>query len=106
IAKTVAESPLVKTALFGCDPNWGRIMAAAGRSGVAFDPDRAVLLLGKICVFRNGQGTSYDAGAAHHYLGSSEITLLLDLHCGSAEATVWTCDFSYEYVKINAEYHT
>lgn len=106
IAKTIAESPLVKTALYGCDPNWGRIMAAAGRSGVAFDPDRAVLHLGEICVFRNGQGTFFDAGAAHHYLGSPEITLLLDLHGGSSEATVWTCDFSYEYVKINAEYHT
>lgn len=106
IAKTIAESPLVKTALYGCDPNWGRIMAAAGRSGVAFDPDRAVLHLGEICVFHNGQGTSFDTNTAHASLSAPEVTLLLDLHSGSAEATVWTCDFSYEYVKINAEYHT
>jgi glutamate N-acetyltransferase/amino-acid N-acetyltransferase len=106
IAKTIAESPLVKTALYGSDPNWGRILAAAGRSGVDFDPDRAVLRLGEICVFRNGMGVSFDAKAAHTYLSSPEVAILLDLYSGSTEATVWTCDFSYEYVKINAEYHT
>jgi glutamate N-acetyltransferase/amino-acid N-acetyltransferase len=106
IAKTIAESPLVKTALYGSDPNWGRILAAAGRSGVDFDPDRAVLRLGEICVFRNGMGVSFDAKAAHTYLSSPEVAILLDLYSGSTEATVWTCDFSYEYVNINAEYHT
>lgn len=106
IARTIAESPLVKTALYGCDPNWGRILMAAGRAGVAFSPESIEVLLGDICVCRDGQGVPFDAQAAHDYLGESEVRLLIDLHVGDAQATVWTCDYSYDYIKINAEYHT
>jgi glutamate N-acetyltransferase/amino-acid N-acetyltransferase len=106
IAKTIAESPLVKTALFGNDPNWGRILMAAGRAGVAFAPDLAEVLLGEIVVFREGTGVEFDERAAHEYLKSPEVRVILDLHSGAQTATLWTCDFSYDYVKINAEYHT
>jgi len=106
IAKTIAESPLVKTALYGNDPNWGRILMAAGRAGVAFAPESAEVRLGEILVFQDGTGVDFDAEAAHDYLKSTDVRILLDLHSGSQSATVWTCDFSYDYVKINAEYHT
>ncbi len=106
IAKTIAESPLVKTALFGCDPNWGRILAAAGRAGVAFDPGQAYVALGGIPVFDRGRGLPFDAAAANCYLRQEEVSLLVDLRQGSEAAIAWTCDFSYDYVRINAEYHT
>jgi glutamate N-acetyltransferase/amino-acid N-acetyltransferase len=106
IAKTIAESPLVKTALFGNDPNWGRILMAAGRAGIAFSPEAAEVLLGDIAVFRDGTGVAFDADAAHAYLKSPEVKIILDLHAGNSSATVWTCDYSYDYIKINAEYHT
>jgi glutamate N-acetyltransferase/amino-acid N-acetyltransferase len=106
IAKTIAESPLVKTALFGNDPNWGRILMAAGRAGVPFAPATAEVLLGDIAVFREGTGVPFDEMAAHDYLKSNEIRITVDLHAGSHQATVWTCDYSYDYIKINAEYHT
>ncbi len=106
IARTIAESPLVKTALFGCDPNWGRIMMAAGRAGVAFDPALGEVRLGDLTVFRAGMGVTFDPKEASAYLSKREVRLVLDLHAGSAEATVWTCDLSYDYVRINAEYHT
>jgi glutamate N-acetyltransferase/amino-acid N-acetyltransferase len=106
IARTIAESPLVKTALFGCDPNWGRLLMAAGRAGVAFDPESVEVLLGDIVVCRDGQGVAFDEAAAREYLGESEVRIVVDLHVGEEQATVWTCDLSYDYVKINAEYHT
>lgn len=106
IAKTIAESPLVKTALFGNDPNWGRILMAAGRAGIAFAPESVDVLLGDIVVFQEGTGVAFDEQAAHDYLKSPEVRITLDLNAGSQSATVWTCDFSYDYVKINAEYHT
>lgn len=106
IARTIAESPLVKTALYGCDPNWGRIMMAVGRAGVAFDPEAVEVFLGDICVCRNGQAVAFDAEAAHAYLKQPEVQVLVDLHIGEGEASVWTCDYSYDYIKINAEYHT
>lgn len=106
VARTVAESPLVKTALFGKDPNWGRILAAAGRAGVPFDPGATEAWLGDIVVFQNGCGAEFDALEAHEYLAAPEVKISLDLHCGQARASVWTCDYSYDYIRINAEYHT
>ena len=106
IAKTIANSPLVKTALFGCDPNWGRILAAAGRAGVDFDPKAIELRLGDILLVQNGEPAQYSEQEAHEYLLQKNI--LIDLSVGNERwgATVMTCDFSYDYVKINAEYHT
>lgn len=106
IAKTVAESPLVKTALFGCDPNWGRILAAAGRAGVPFDPKAVSVWIGDQVVCAAGSSVEFDRDAAHAYLKSEDVRLTVDLNTGDASAVVWTCDYSYDYVKINAEYHT
>jgi glutamate N-acetyltransferase/amino-acid N-acetyltransferase len=106
IAKTVAESPLVKTALFGNDPNWGRILAAAGRSGVKFNVDDTEILLGEIPVCMKGQSVPFDEKVAHRYLMGKEVQITIDPHEGEAQASVWTCDYSYDYIKINAEYHT
>lgn len=106
IAKTVAESPLVKTALFGNDPNWGRILAAAGRAGVEFNVNAADILLGGIPVCAKGGAIPFDEKAAHRYLNAKEVEITIDLHDGEEQASVWTCDYSYDYIKINAEYHT
>lgn len=106
IAKTIAESPLVKTALFGNDPNWGRLLMAAGRAGVPFDPNRLSVYIGSFLVFANGTRMDFDRDGAHDYLKSKEIEIVLDLDSGDDSATVWTCDYSYDYIKINAEYHT
>ncbi len=106
VARTIAESPLVKTALFGCDPNWGRILAAAGRAGVPFTSEDATVHVGDICVYRDGRAAEFDALAAHDYLRSPEVRIALDLAHGPAEAAFWTCDYSYDYIRINAEYHT
>ncbi|HLK58905.1 MAG TPA: bifunctional glutamate N-acetyltransferase/amino-acid acetyltransferase ArgJ [Chthonomonadaceae bacterium] len=106
IAKTVAESPLVKTALFGNDPNWGRLMMAAGRAGVPFDPNKMDVRLGEHLVCSEGHSVPFDRNAAHDYLTGSEILIVFDMNTGDETATVWTCDYSYDYIKINAEYHT
>lgn len=106
IARTIAESPLVKTALFGNDPNWGRILAAAGRAGVPLDPDRVAVDLCGFEVYRSGSGVPFDAEAARAALQGDEVAITVDLGMGSASAKYWTCDFSYDYVRINAEYHT
>ncbi len=106
-AKTVATSPLMKTALFGNDPNWGRALAAIGRSGARVNPERVSLRLGEFQLLQQGEPLDFDAAAAHHWLaGAAEVKLVADLGVGQAEATVWSCDFSYKYVEINAEYHT
>jgi glutamate N-acetyltransferase / amino-acid N-acetyltransferase len=106
VARTIAESPLVKTALYGCDPNWGRLLMAAGRAGVDFDMDLVEAQIGPYTVCRNGQSVPFDVDGASSYLKSKEVTLKVDLHSGGAEATFWTCDYSYDYIKINADYHT
>jgi len=106
IAKTVAESPLVKTALFGNDPNWGRLLMAAGRAGVPFDPNRIDVRIGDHTVCVEGGSVEFDRDAAHGYLTGDTVQIVLDLNTGDECATVWTCDFSYDYVRINAEYHT
>ena len=107
VAKTIANSPLVKTALFGNDPNWGRILAAAGRGGVAFDPERVEIALAGTTVYRDGMPTDFNGYVVSEAMKSKEVAILVDFHQpGGETATVWTCDFSYDYVKINAEYHT
>lgn len=106
-AKTVATSPLMKTALFGNDPNWGRALAAIGRSGARVNPEQVSLRLGEFQLVQQGEPLDFDAVAAHDWLaGVNEVKLVADLGVGQAEASVWSCDFSYKYVEINAEYHT
>jgi len=105
-ARTIAESPLVKTALFGCDPNWGRIVAAAGRSGAALDPRMVEVRIGEHCVCQRGGAAAFDASIVRSYLGNDEVELNIDLGAGTASSRIFTCDLSYDYIKINAEYHT
>jgi len=106
-AKTVATSPLMKTALFGNDPNWGRALAAIGRSGAHVDPRRVSLQLGQFQLVAQGEPVDFEAATVAQWLSQSdEVKLEANLGVGQAEATVWTCDLSYKYVEINAEYHT
>jgi glutamate N-acetyltransferase/amino-acid N-acetyltransferase len=105
-AKTVATSPLVKTAIFGADPNWGRILAAIGRSGAQIDPARVALWLGDVGLVAGGEPLPFDQAAARAALQASEVSFTADLGLGPGQATVWTCDLSYKYIEINAEYHT
>lgn len=106
IARTIAESPLTKTALFGNDPNWGRILAAAGRAGVPFDATKVGLHIGAMELVKEGEPVAVDESAAREIISRDEVDIRLDLHNGDAAATIYTCDFSYDYVRINAEYHT
>jgi glutamate N-acetyltransferase/amino-acid N-acetyltransferase len=106
MAMTVATSPLVKTAAYGEDSNWGRILAAMGRSGVSFDPAKADISFGKLCVFRHGAPTAVSAEKAREPLKAKEVTLRIQLHAGNAEGFYWTCDFTGQYVDINARYRT
>jgi glutamate N-acetyltransferase/amino-acid N-acetyltransferase len=106
-ARTIANSLLVKTAIHGGDPNWGRLVAAAGRSGVPFDLSRAAVHIGGIVLFEHGQPHDANAERAAAHLSGKEIDVELDLGTGGAErATIWTCDLSAEYVRINADYRT
>jgi glutamate N-acetyltransferase/amino-acid N-acetyltransferase len=105
-AMAVAKSPLVKTAFFGQDPNWGRILCAAGYSGASIDPEKATLAIGGIVVARGGMNAAADVKALQKVMAGNDILVELDLGVGGGAATVWTCDFSYEYVKINADYST
>jgi glutamate N-acetyltransferase / amino-acid N-acetyltransferase len=106
-AKTIANSPLVKTAVHGGDPNWGRLVAAAGRSGARFVLEQATVEVGDVLLFRNGQPYDENAPDAATLLQDSDIDIHLDLGTGgSGEATAWTCDLSAEYVRINGEYRT
>jgi glutamate N-acetyltransferase/amino-acid N-acetyltransferase len=105
-AKVIANSLLVKTAIHGGDPNWGRLIAAAGRAGVAFDLSRASVMIGTIVLFKDGKPHDELAPQAASYLKNKELTVLVDLGAGTASSTVWTCDLSAEYVKINADYRT
>jgi glutamate N-acetyltransferase/amino-acid N-acetyltransferase len=106
-ARTIANSLLVKTAVHGGDPNWGRLVAAAGRSGVPFDLTRAAVRIGGIELFRDGQPHDENADKAAAYLSGKEIDIEVDLGTGGSEqATIWTCDLSAEYVRINADYRT
>ena len=107
VAKTIANSPLVKTAIHGADPNWGRIVAAAGRSGVPFDVNRATVHVGGVLLFENGLPHDESAPEAEKHLKQTEIRIDVVLGTGGGgNATVWTCDLSAEYVRINGEYRT
>jgi glutamate N-acetyltransferase / amino-acid N-acetyltransferase len=106
-ARAIANSPLVKTAIHGGDPNWGRLVAVMGRSGSAFSLDRAAVRIGPVELFRNG--TPYDdrAPQAAEYLSGTDIQIEVDLGTGGpGKSHMWTCDLSAEYVRINAEYRT
>jgi glutamate N-acetyltransferase/amino-acid N-acetyltransferase len=109
VVRTISNSNLIRTALFGRDPNWGRIMAAVGRSGVEVNPDRVDIIIGSkkvVPVARNGRHVEYDQKRLKQILKSSRIRIIVDLHQGDACAVGWGTDFSYEYVRINAEYTT
>jgi glutamate N-acetyltransferase/amino-acid N-acetyltransferase len=105
-AKAIANSPLVKTAIHGGDPNWGRLIAVAGRAGVAFQLEHARVTIGTVALFRDGRPYDDLAPDAAAYLKNDELTLTVHLGAGEATSTVWTCDLSADYVKINAEYRT
>ena len=106
-ARAIANSPLVKTAVHGGDPNWGRIVAVAGRAGVRFELGRARVAIGGVELFRDERIFSDREPAAAEHLRTSEVTIAIDLGTGgTGAATVWTCDFSAEYVRINADYRT
>ncbi len=107
VADTVAHSPLVKTAFFGEDANWGRIMCAAGRAGVPLDPNHIDIYFNRVKMVRGGQGCGPQAEAeATQVLRQSEFAVTLDLHQGQGQAAILTCDFSIDYVKINADYRS
>ena len=106
-ARAIANSPLVKTAVHGGDPNWGRLVAVAGRAGVAFDLGRARVRIGEAELFRDGQIFADEEPAAAEHLKGSKVTIGVDVGAGgNGTATVWTCDLSAEYVRINADYRT
>ncbi len=107
VAKSIAHSMLVKTAWAGADPNWGRLMAAVGYSGVALDAEKIAIWFGDlpICV-NGGRAPEYDEGAAHAYLEQREYSIRIALGLGEGRCRFWTCDLSAEYVRINAEYST
>jgi len=108
VAYTVAHSPLVKTAVFASDPNWGRILAAVGRAGLDdLDINDISLYLGDVCIVSNGgRDPDYSEVMGQNVMGEEEITVRVTLNRGGEQATVWTTDLSYDYVKINAEYRT
>ena len=111
-AMAVARSCLTKTAIYGADPNWGRILAAVGYSGIEVDPDRVALWLSSgdqsvtVQLVREGSPCQYDEDEAKSTLAGDEVLIAVELGLGSGEATVYTCDLSHEYVTINAMYHT
>ena len=105
-AKAIANSLLVKTAIHGGDPNWGRLIAVAGRAGVEFELDGAVVTIGPIVLFKDGAPHDELAPAAAEYLKGKEIAVGVHLGAGASSSTVWTCDLSAEYVRINADYRT
>lgn len=107
IARTIAQSPLVKTAFFGRDPNWGRVLAAAGRTGIPLDTEAIQLFIGDIQIVKDGMGVGGEAEEqAKEYMKLPEWTLRLNLGLGEAVHSVITCDLSLDYVKINADYRT
>ena len=115
IAKTIAGSSLVKSAVFGRDPNWGRIAAAAGRAGVKFHQDELNIKLGDMTLMQNGQPQNFDRSAASNYLKQAAageylkqdtVLIAVNIGVGTGKSTAWGCDLTYKYVEINAEYTT
>lgn len=106
VARAIANSPLVKTAIAGCDPNWGRILCAAGYSGARFNPERVDIRVNRFYLCRKGLDTGFDEAAASREFDREELTVHIDLHAGSARARFWTCDMTHDYITINASYRT
>ena len=107
VAKAIAHSPLVKTAWAGCDPNWGRLMAAIGNSGAEIDPERIDIWFGELRICRDGgRAAELDQAAAHAYLKQPEFSITIELNQGQGSCVFWTTDLTAEYVHINADYST
>ncbi len=106
VARTIANSPLVKTALAGADPNWGRILAAAGRAGVRFDPACVEIRLAGITVCRRGHAYPFGERAAHKRMLARVVPIVVNLRAGQGRARIWTCDLTEDYVRINASYRS
>ncbi len=106
VGLAIANSPLVKTAFFGADPNWGRIICAAGASGVPIEENNVIIALNSFEIFKHGSPTHFNETSLRSSLGQSDIICAVDLGMGHAEAVIYTSDISYEYIKINAEYTT
>ena len=106
VARTIAESPLFKTALHGGDPNWGRILAAAGRAGIALDPDRVGIWIGDVWVAEAGQAREYSEEKAHAAMTADPVQVRVHLGQGEASGFMWTCDLTRGYVDINAHYRS
>ncbi len=105
-ARAVAESPLVKTAIFANDANWGRIMMAIGKSGAEFDPYQVDVWLADYRLVKNGMDAGYDEDKATTLFSQDPVRITIDLRAGDREITMWTCDYSYDYIRINADYRT
>jgi glutamate N-acetyltransferase / amino-acid N-acetyltransferase len=105
-AATAATSALVKTALHGADPNWGRVLAALGRAGEPFDPSRVEVRFGDVAVCLRGQKADYDEAAIRRLMQKEKVVIQVDLHQGRAESHYLTCDYSKDYISINADYTT
>jgi glutamate N-acetyltransferase/amino-acid N-acetyltransferase len=106
VARAIANSPLVKTAIAGGDPNWGRVLCAAGYSGALFDPNKVDIRINDLLLCRDGVDAGFDEAAARKELEGKEMILRLDLHQGSFSAHLWTCDLTHDYITINASYRT
>lgn len=106
IARSISSSNLTKAAVFGADANWGRILAAAGYSGAAFDPDTVDIYLGEVKVAQDGMGLAFDENQAQQALEQDPVVITVDLKAGSVQATAWGCDLTYDYVRINADYRS
>ena len=106
IARSIANSPLVKTAIAGSDPNWGRILCAAGYSGARFDPTKIDVSVNGFSLCRKGLDAGFDEAAAKRELDQKELTVRVSLHQGKASARIWTCDLTHDYITINASYRT
>jgi len=107
IAKAIAHSPLVKTAWAGCDPNWGRLVAAIGYSGAEIDPSRIDIDFGDLPICRDGgRAAGFDESAAHTYIAAPEFSIAIQLHQGAGSCVFWTTDLTVEYIHINADYST
>jgi glutamate N-acetyltransferase/amino-acid N-acetyltransferase len=106
LARAIANSPLVKTAIAGSDPNWGRIICAAGYSGARFDPSKVDIRINDFVLCQRGLDVGFDEAAARRALDQKELTIRLDLHQGRASTRFWTCDLTHDYITINASYRT
>ena len=105
-ARAVAESPLVKTAVFANDANWGRIMMAIGKSGAEFDPYQVDVWLADYRLVKNGMDAGYNEDEATALFSQDPVRITIDLRAGDTDITMWTCDYSYDYIRINADYRT